>query len=65
MKKQSNHSSAFLNPSLQISLFVFLAGAVLAVFGRGEGDAGARETLFGATGVARYRRLAFAGPCER
>src|SRR5881227_1296753 len=33
MKKQSNHSSAFLNPSLQISLFVFLAGAVLAVFG--------------------------------
>src|SRR6266566_6254561 len=33
MKKQFNHSSAFLNPYLRISLFVFLAGAVLAVFG--------------------------------
>src|SRR5438552_8835406 len=33
MKKQSNHSSAFLNPSLRILLFVSLAGAVVAVFG--------------------------------
>ena len=33
MKKQSNHPSAFFKPYLRISLFVFLAGVVLAVFG--------------------------------
>src|SRR5205823_2159989 len=31
--KQFNHSSAFLDPYLRITLFAFLAGAVLAVFG--------------------------------
>jgi len=33
MKKQSNRSSAFFKSHLRISLFVFLAGVVLAVFG--------------------------------
>src|SRR5437016_9212 len=33
MKKQFNRSSAFLDPHLRITLFAFLAGAVLAVFG--------------------------------
>jgi len=33
MKKQSNSSSVFLYLHLRISLFVFLAGVVLVIFG--------------------------------
>jgi hypothetical protein len=33
MKQQSNRSSAFFNPSLQISLLVLMAAVILAVFG--------------------------------
>jgi len=33
MKKQSNHSSAFLYPHVRVGLFAFLAGIVLAMFG--------------------------------
>jgi len=33
MKKQFNHSSAFLDPHLRIGLFAFLAGIVAAMFG--------------------------------
>src|SRR4029450_3328728 len=54
MKKQSNRSSALLNPRLRIGLFAFLAGIVLAMFG----NAFARSTsMKPAQNVAQRQNL--------